>query len=114
MKAFKGEKSGNGDHPRRRSSNQRDAKSTTNNGEDSIRRLHKNCTKYNISHTHVPNYISWIMLFLQKFGHEDINCRAYARNISNYGGYPKNNYLINPHEDYNRNDNIFGSFNIEV
>ena len=54
------------------------------------------------------------MLFLQQFGHEDINCRAYARNISNYGGYPKNNYLINPHEDYNRNDNIFGSFNIEV
>jgi hypothetical protein len=48
------------------------------------------------------------------FGHKAINCRAYARNRSNYGGYPKNNYLRKPHESYNKNYNSFGSLNNEV
>jgi hypothetical protein len=35
------------------------------------------------------------------FGHKAINCRAYAKNKSNYEGYSRNNYLRNPHEAYN-------------
>jgi hypothetical protein len=37
------------------------------------------------------------------FGHNAINCRAYAKNIRKYGVYSRNNYLRNPHGAYNRN-----------
>jgi hypothetical protein len=52
--------------------------------------------------------------FCNNFGHKAINCRAYAKNRSNYGGYSRNNYLKKPHEAYNRNYNNFGSLNNEV
>jgi hypothetical protein len=45
------------------------------------------------------------------FWHKAINCRAYAKNIGNYEGYSKNNYLRKPHEAYNKNYNSFGSLN---
>jgi hypothetical protein len=49
------------------------------------------------------------------FGHKAINCRAYAKNRSNYEGYSRmNNYLRKPHEAYNINYNSFGSLNNEV
>jgi hypothetical protein len=48
------------------------------------------------------------------FGHKDINCRAHAKNKSNYEGYSRINHLINPHEAYNINYNNFGSLNNEL
>jgi len=48
------------------------------------------------------------------FGHKAINCKSYAKNKNNYGGYSRNNYLRKPHEAYNRNCNNFGSSNDEV
>jgi hypothetical protein len=43
------------------------------------------------------------------FGHKVVNCRAYAKNRSNYAGYLNNSYPRKSYEAYNRNQNSFGS-----
>jgi hypothetical protein len=48
------------------------------------------------------------------FVNKAINCRAYAKNRSRYGGYSRNNYLKIPHESYNKKYNNFGSLSNEV
>jgi hypothetical protein len=48
------------------------------------------------------------------FGHKVVNCRAYAKNRSNYAGYLNNSYPRKSYEAYNRNQNSFGSLSNEV
>jgi hypothetical protein len=48
------------------------------------------------------------------FGHKAVNCRAYAKNKSNYAGYLNNIYPIKYYEAYSRNQNSFGSLRNEV
>jgi hypothetical protein len=48
------------------------------------------------------------------FGHKVVNCRAYAKNRSNYIGYLNNSYPKKYYESYSRNQNSFGSLRNEV
>jgi hypothetical protein len=48
------------------------------------------------------------------FGHKAVNCRAYAKNRSNYVGYLNNSYPRRHYESHNINNFFFGSLNNEV
>jgi hypothetical protein len=65
----------------------------------------------------VPEYQRFFYVHIfncDNFGHKAVNCRAYAKNKSNYGRYLNNSYPRRSYEAYNRNQNSFGSLRKEV
>ena len=48
------------------------------------------------------------------FGHKAVNCKAYAKNRSNYVGYLNSSYSRKSYETYNRNQKNFCSLRNEV
>jgi hypothetical protein len=56
----------------------------------------------------------WSLLDCVNFGHKVVNYRSYAKNRSNYTRCLNNSYPTKYCEEYNKNQNSFGSFRNEV